>query len=92
MLMQQEKAFQWDAYRLLWCSPLDVSTSGRAWIGPEVKKFEQMSRNDHQMSLEGVVMSGESGHVWGRDIFRASNPYHRVFHGLPNSVRSGNFV
>ena len=34
--------------------PLDVSTMGRGWgVGPQVNKFEQVSSDDHQMSVAG---------------------------------------
>ena len=37
---------------VFWLPPLDVST-GEGWLGPQVNKFEQVSSDDHQMSVAG---------------------------------------
>ena len=40
--------------------PLDVSTGGGGGVGPQVKKFDEVSSDDHHMSVAG----GGRSHVW----------------------------
>ena len=62
-----KKVFQWDAY----CPPQWPSLNGRnggreGGVGPRVRKFEQVSSDNHQMSLaEGWVCSGDGCVEWG---------------------------
>ena len=63
--------FQWP--------PLDVSTNeGR--VGPEVNKFEQVSNDDHQMSVAGVAPRSDVH--WAGDVSLMSGegiPYHVTY-------------
>ena len=46
--------FQWDAYRPLGDHHLMSAPAGIGWgIGPQVNKFEQVSNDNHQMSVAG---------------------------------------
>ena len=52
--MYHKKAVQLDAYRRLPTVRFSVVTnSGGAGVGPQVNKFEPVSSDDHQMSVEG---------------------------------------
>ena len=63
-------------------SPLDANTGG----GHQVKKFEQVFSNDHQMSVEGegsrspslVSRTGE-GEVPSSDVWEGVIPYHVTY-------------
>ena len=53
--------------------PLDVSTAWRRGIGPQVNKFEQVSSDDHQLSVVGeedtMVTWGLPWTEWQTDTF-----------------------
>ena len=44
---------------------LDVSTGGSAEVGPQVNKFEQVSSDDHQMSVAGEDGGRSPRMMWG---------------------------
>ena len=54
-------------------SPPDVSTTGEG--GPEVNKFEQVSRDVHQMSLDRGSLSSEVPHAEGDPGLELRAPY-----------------
>ena len=61
---------------VFWWSLLDVSTGG--WggggVGPQVNKFEQVSSDDHQISVAGKDGSRSPGMMSGEGV-----PFHGTY-------------